>query len=216
MCGSSCLNQTWISSTGLLAKWGFDGDFIDATNNYNATAINSPSFVTNGFVNQALTLTANNSQYLYTPYVPLMNTSFTIEVWLYITGYPNPTDHSVLGLCTYPGNDQCLHLTIRKISSIYRLYMSFFGDNCSGINSVPLNRWTHAAFVFDNATLSMSIYLNGILDNQATSALSLQGSPTNVTIGYIPGIVATYGNNFFQVEFFFKFSLMRNPTILFA
>jgi len=168
ICGFSCLNQTWISSSGLLAKWAFDGIFSDQMNTYNATAVNNPTFTTNGYVNQALILNAASNQYLYTSYIPLINASFTIELWLYPTAYPNPTDHSILGLCTNPYNDQCLHLTIRKSTGTYCLYMSFFGDNCVTSGHVPQNVWTHAAFVFDLATYAMSVYQNGQLVGNCT------------------------------------------------
>jgi hypothetical protein len=171
-------------------------------NTYNATPVNNPSFITNGYVNQALVLNAASNQYLYAPYIPLINASFTIELWLYPTAYPNPKDHSILGLCTNPYTDQCLHLTIRNSTSGHCLYMSFFGDNSTSNASVPLNVWTHVAFVFDLTTYGMSIYQNGQLVGSATSALPLQGTTNNVTVGYIPGIVAAYGSNFFQVDFF--------------
>jgi hypothetical protein len=89
--------------------------------------------------------------------------------------------------------------------------MSFFGDNCDSNGVVPLNTWIHAAFVFDNSTYAMSIYLNGQLVGNATSALPLQGTPNIVTIGYIPGIVAAYGSNYFQVIFFL--SSLRTSVI---
>ncbi|CAF0973494.1 unnamed protein product [Rotaria sordida] len=191
-------NQTWISSSGLLAKWTFNGTFHDEMNTYTAIAMNNPSFISNGYVNRALVLNATSNQYLYTSYIPLINASFTVELWLYPTGWPSPIDHAILGLCTNPSNDQCLHLTIRNFTSIHSLYMSFAGDNCESNESVPLNTWTHAAFVFDKVTLAMSIYRNGNLVGYCISALPLQGIENNVTIGYIPGIVAVYGSNFFQ------------------
>jgi hypothetical protein len=203
-CPASCLNQTWISSSDLLAKWTFDGTFVDQMNTYNATSVNSPSFTANGYVNQALVLTAASNQYLYTSYIPLINASFTIELWLYPTAYPNQTDNSILGLCTNLSSDRCLHLTIRNFAGTHRLYMSFFGDNCSSNTNVSLNHWTHAAFVFDSTTLAMSIYQNGLLVGNCIAALPLQGTANNVTIGYIPGIVATYGTNYFQVKLFFQ------------
>jgi hypothetical protein len=160
----------------------------------------SPSVITNGYVNQVLKLNAASNQYLYTSYILLIGAAFTIELWLYPTGYPNPTDHSILGLCTNLSNDQCLHLTIRNSTGTYRLYMSFFGDNCLSNTTVPLNQWTHAAFVFDSTTLAMSIYQNGLLVGNCTTALPLQSIANNVTIGYIPGIVPKYGTNYFQVD----------------
>jgi hypothetical protein len=212
-CPASCLNQTWISSSDLLAKWTFDGTFVDQMNTYNATSVNSPSFTASGYVNQAVKLTPSSNQYLYTSYIPLINASFTIELWLNPIGYPNPTDHSILGLCTNLSNDQCLHLTIRNSTGIYRLYMSFFGDNCLSNTSVSLNHWTHAAFVFDSTTLAMSIYQNGLLVGNCIAAFPLQGTANNVTIGYIPRIVATYGTNFFQVKHSF-FSWFQCENII--
>ena len=197
----SCLNQSWISSSGLLAQWTFNGTFADQMSTYNAIPINNPSFHNDGYVNQALALNATSNQYLYTDYIPLINVTFTVDLWFYPTGYPNPIDHSILGLCTVPSNDQCLLLTIRNHNGVHSLYMSFSGDNCMSNLSVPLNEWTHAAFVFDATTHNMSIYQNGLLIMSCTSALTLQGSPNNVTIGYIPGIVTTNGSNFFQVDF---------------
>ena len=205
ICSFSCLNKKWISSSGLVAKWTFDGTLFDQTNTYNTTAVNNPSFVTMGYVKQALFLNATSSQYLYTSYIPLINTSFTIEIWLYPTGFPNPIDHSILGLCTNPSSNQCLHLTIRNITGTYRLYMAFFGDNCISDVPVLLNRWIHAAFTFDLITNSMGIYQDGLVAGSCIAAFPLRGIPNNITIGYIPGIVASFGTNFFQVSLLIVF-----------
>jgi hypothetical protein len=199
-CYPSCLYQSWISSSDLLAKWTFDGTYLDQTNTYNAIPVNIPSFYASGYVNEALTLSQSSSQYVYTSYIPLINASFTIELWLYPTSYPNSTDQSILGLCTNLSSDQCLHTTIRNFAGTRRLYMSFFGDNCSSNATVLVNQWTHAAFVFDSITLTMSIYQNGVLVGNCIAAFPLQGNANNVTIGYIPGIVAAYGTNYFQVS----------------
>ncbi|CAF0986585.1 unnamed protein product [Rotaria sp. Silwood1] len=193
-----CGNQTFMSSSDFIAKWSFENTFLDKTNNFNATPINSPSFVNSGYVNKALSLSSIANQYVTTSYIPLVNVSFTIEAWLYPTGFPNTMDHSILGLCTHPGSNQCLHLTIRKVGSLYKLYMAFFGDSCLGNGSVTANKWTHVAFVFDQTTLIQSLYLNGVLDNACIATAPLKSSIGNVTIGSSPGIVSAYGNNSFQ------------------
>ncbi|CAF3699645.1 unnamed protein product [Rotaria sp. Silwood1] len=195
-----CGNQTFMSSSDFIAKWSFENTFLDKTNNFNATPINSPSFVNSGYVNKALSLSSIANQYVTTSYIPLVNVSFTIEAWLYPTGFPNTMDHSILGLCTHPGSNQCLHLTIRKVGSLYKLYMAFFGDSCLGNGSVTANKWTHVAFVFDQTTLIQSLYLNGVLDNACIATAPLKSSIGNVTIGSIPGIVSAYGNNSFQSQ----------------
>lgn len=170
-------------------------------NTYPVTPVNNPTFISNGYVLQGLFFDGISNQYLYTSYIPLIRTSFTIEAWLYPMSSNSQTDLAILGLCTNPFNDQCLHLTIQNVSSTCRLYFSFFGDNIVGNDPVPMNQWIHAAFTFDNSSHAMSVYLNGKLGMFGISAFPLLGTPQNVTIGYIPKIVPAYGNNFFLVSF---------------
>ena len=187
-----------------MADWLFDGDLIDQTATFNGTPFNSPSFITNGYVNQALSLNASRNQSIYTSYIPLANSSFTVEIWLYPTGYPNIKDHSILGLCLSRTTSLCLHLTIRNSSSSYYLYMGFMNNDCSSSHTVPLNTWTHAAFVFDVTTLKQSVYMNGVLDRGCTALLPIMVTTGNVTIGTIPVLAGTADINVFQVNLFDK------------
>ncbi|CAF3972616.1 unnamed protein product, partial [Rotaria sp. Silwood1] len=53
ICGSSCLNQSWIDSSGVIAFWQFENSFEDSTNVYNGTSSSqAPTFV-QGYVGQA-------------------------------------------------------------------------------------------------------------------------------------------------------------------
>ena len=190
-----------ISTYDLIARWAFEGTFFDDTNNYNAILINNPLFVVNGYVNEAIAFSSSSNQYLSTSYIPLASNSFTIEAWLYPTGFPNSVDHSVFGLCTSASTNQCLYLTIRNMGSTYRLYLGFYGDDCSGTTSVALNQWIHVAFVFDSVTLPQSIYLNGNLDSTCIATAPFTGSTGAATIGYIPGLVSLSGSNYFEVKY---------------
>jgi hypothetical protein len=169
---------------------------------YNATPIQTPTFVSNGYVNQALFFTATAIQSLSAPYIPLAYTSFTIEAWLKPTSFPNLVDHSILGLCPSPSAHLCLYLVIRTIASNHYLYFGFFGDDCQGNTSLTANQWIHAAFVFDLSTLTQSIYLNGLLDNKCIASAPFMASTGSVTIGTVPGIIPINYVNFFQVELF--------------
>lgn len=204
ICGFSCLNETRISTSGLLAKWNFDGTFNEATNTYPAVSVNNPTFITNGYVRQGLFFNQSANQYLYTNYIPLIKASFTVEVWVYPIVQSNQLHMGILGLCTFPGNDECLHITMRNVNSSYLLYISFFGDGCLGSHPIPMNEWNHFAFTFENSTCQISAYLNGKLTARGVSVFPLLGTPQNVTIGYIPKIVPAYGNNFFHVSYFPK------------
>ena len=55
------------------------------------------SFATYGYVNQAIQFTTNASNMLNVPYIPLSSTSFSIDMWLYITGLLNIQDHGIFG-----------------------------------------------------------------------------------------------------------------------
>ena len=154
--------------------------------NYNATPTNAASFITNGYVNQALQFTAGLNTMLNVPYIPLSSTSFTVDVWLYITGLGSTYDHGIFGYCSEIAVYKCLHLTIRLNNGNYYLYFGFFWADCQGTTSLTLNTWIHAAFVFDLTTFTQRIYLNGELENICTQSSALTLPPTSVTIGFIP------------------------------
>ena len=199
MCSYSCVNQSWISPSNLVATWPFDSTFLDETTAYSASPINNPTFITHGYLNQALVLNSSASQWLVTSYIPLGNMSFTVDAWLYPTALLFAKDHSILGLCPFISNDQCLHLTIQKSGFNYNLYLGFFGDDCQGTTSVTLNKWIHVAFVFDKMTMKQSICLNGLLDSSRTASIPVWAFTGNVTIGNIPALVSLGGVNLFQV-----------------
>ena len=188
-------------------------------NNYNATPSNTMSFTMNGYVNQALIFPNNGNSMLTVPYIPLSNISFTIDMWLYITGLENILNTALLGLCSQAVTNNCLHLTIHLVNSIYYLYFGFMFNDCQGVTSIGslLNTWIHTAFVFvfDATTLTQNIYLNGILENTCTPSSVLTVTPADVTIGFIPLIASTYGSlGYFQVNLFLYYLLFYFEIIL--
>ncbi|CAF4151679.1 unnamed protein product, partial [Rotaria sordida] len=128
VCGFSCLNQSWISSTNLLAKWEFDNTLIEDVSSSLTTSDQSPVYAT-GYVNEALLFDANANQSLTSPFITLTSSSFTIDAWIYPTGFPNTQDHSIVGLCPSTTTYECLHLTIHENGGKY-LYLGFYGDDC--------------------------------------------------------------------------------------
>ncbi|CAF0712116.1 unnamed protein product [Adineta steineri] len=178
-CGQSCLNETWINSSSDLALWPFDGSYNDTTSGYNGSpSLNQPTFVT-GYFNQACSFNTSAKQALYTSFIPLNNISFTIETWIKPTGYPNPTDHGIVGLCPIEAGNRCLHITIRNT----KLHFGFYSNDCEGSTTISLNQWIHTAFVFDLKTKIQTIYLNGFQDGQNSGSSALLVTSGNFTIG---------------------------------
>jgi hypothetical protein len=199
-CTSLCPGETWTFSSNLLARWTFDRTLADTMNNYQGTTTGNLSFASNGYVNQALLLSATANQSVTAPYIPLANTSFTVEAWIKPTLLTNNLDHSILGLCASRSSYQCLHLLLRRNGSNFFLYFGHFSDDCQGSTSVSINQWIHAAFVFDLVTMRQSIYLNGRLDGSRTASAPFMGTQGNVTIGSIPLLNSALNGNFFEVS----------------
>ncbi|CAF1357359.1 unnamed protein product [Rotaria sordida] len=191
-CGQSCLNQSWVDSSGDFVQWPFDGSYIDIMINRNGTpSSNQPAFVT-GYFDQACSFNASVKQSIYTSFIPLNNVSFTIEAWIKPTGYPNPTDHSIVGLCPSQSTRRCLHINIRNT----KLHFGFFSDDLQGATTISLNQWIHIAFVFDATTKQQTIYLKGVQDGQASASSALLMTSGNFTIGMNEQV--NVPNNYYQ------------------
>ena len=155
---SSCLNRTWNSATNRLAHWLFDADYRNQLNNYNTTPYSPMSFTTNGYVNQAIIFTYSNISMLIAPYLPLSNSSFTVDMSLYITHLrADMNNHAVFGICSQYLGFKCLHLILRRVFSNFVLSLNFFYNDCRGVTALTLNTRIHAAFAFDSVTLMQKV-----------------------------------------------------------
>jgi hypothetical protein len=193
-CGHSCLNRSWIDPTGVIASWPFDDSYADKANAYHAVPSKSlPSFGP-GYIGQAAIFDASAKQAIYTSFIPLHEVSFTVETWIKPTGYPNPTDDSIVGLCPSQIEDYCLHINLRD----RKLYFGFYYNDVEGETPIILDRWIHTAFTFDAATLTLTIYLDGVADGHAKVTSPLKISSGNFTIGTNEGVALP--DNYFQVE----------------
>ena len=212
-CNSSCVNQTWNSATNRLAQWLFDGNYRDQINNYNTTPYNPMLFTTNGYVNQAIIFNGSNTSTLVAPYLPLSNSSFTIDMWLYITNLRmDKNNYALFGICSQYLAFRCLHLIFRQVSGTFALSLDLFSSACRGVTALTVNTWTHAAFVFDLVTLTQRIYLNGILDNNCqTTSVVILTTTTQTTIGHIPLIAWPSDYSPYEVStIFFSFPSKNN------
>lgn len=134
-------------------------------------------------------------------YIPLASRSYTIDAWIYPTGLYNPPHHSICGLCTSRTADMCLHMTVRQTSGSYFLYHGFYSDDTnSNTQPILVNQWIHAAFTFDVATRTQTVYYNGILLRSNVVNSPFLGSTGAFQIGYLPLLTVSNTNNMFQVR----------------
>jgi hypothetical protein len=199
ICSSSCLNQTWINNSSLFAKYKFENNYLDETEQYNATGINNPVFV-GGYAGQAVSFAFNASQMVSSSYIPLGNRSYSVDAWIYPTALINRPHNSICGICTSPSTDLCFHTTVRYTNATYYLYHGFYGDDTnSNTESILINEWIHAAFTFDVVTRTQTVYHNGILLRSNTVNSPFLGMTGDFQIGYIPNLTNFNISNMFQV-----------------
>ena len=78
--------------------------------------------------------------------------------------------------------------------------MGFMNNDCSSAQTIALNTWIHAAFVFDATNLTQQIYINGVLSRRNTASSPIMVTSGNVTIGTIPVLAGNTDMNVFQVR----------------
>lgn len=103
----------------------------------NGTGIGNIGVVTS--LSKALLFGANANKSVTSSTTVLAGSSFTIEAWIYPTGFPNLIDHSIEGLCPLASNYECLYLTVRKSGSNYIPYFGLYGDDCPGNGYITFN-----------------------------------------------------------------------------
>ena len=177
-CSNTCSNVTTVTPSTLLASWPFEQTANDVSGNgYDGLTVNEPIY-TAAYIGQGLTLQSNLSQHVNAAYMNLVNSSFTVEVWIYLNSLSPTGDLDILGECA-GGQDKCLHYLVRSS----RLYMGFLSDDLAGTTNLITSVWYHAAFVYDLSVNRKSIYLNGVLDGTSISLNPYQGQSGNLTIG---------------------------------
>jgi hypothetical protein len=172
---------------------------------YNGTPINAPPFVL-GYVGQALSINSASNQYLSTSFIPVNGKSFTIDAWLYPTGFPNAKGiHSIVGLCPQQIAQQCLQFGLRS-NTTSASSTGYFGlwesADLHGALPIRANEWTHVAVIYGKSSLRQYIYVDGILDNTRTNSHGFNGTSGTFYIGNNFDLTSNsaFGVNNFQVS----------------
>lgn len=111
--------------------------------------------------------------------------NFTIEAWVYLTGYGSSSDMSLSVANKFTGAGG-LGYTYGIIGGgANQGKIQFYGANGSvsivSTNVVPLNSWNHVAIVKNGTTYTH--YLNGVANGSQTTATTLTASANALVIG---------------------------------
>ncbi|CAF1478816.1 unnamed protein product [Didymodactylos carnosus] len=118
------------------AFYTFDSVLTDSSGNNNTVNGSYNSFVTTEYVNKTQ--------------------SFTVKFWFYWTA-KSALDYCLFGQYLSSSTDQCLFINIRNRV----LCFGFYADDTPGNIIIVLNKWYHAAFVYDYTNRRRCIYLDG-------------------------------------------------------
>ena len=184
-------DKTSTSTVAPIARtvyWSFDGNANDMYGTYNGVLLNGATYSNTTYFGTGsclqLNASINQSMTVSSPYLNLSYTGFTVEAWIY--GNTVNGDNVIFSQCQCNScQDQCLYLLIRNA----KMYMSFTLDDVAGFTSLSANTWYHVAYVYDYSTQTQLLYLQGVLENSASSSGPYQGQNASMTIGssYLSG-----------------------------
>ncbi|CAF4201269.1 unnamed protein product [Adineta steineri] len=171
-----------------------ENNAIDIISGLNGTGVRSPTYVTPGITGSgyALKLIRNSNQYIKIPtYKSFVNTSFTVEMWIYPTTLQDYTDFGLFTQRDTESQDRLLQMIIRG----YYLYFDFFADGVTGTTSLSTYTWYHVAFVYDYLAKTQTVYLNGYQDASRVSNQPYLGTSGSINIGMV-----TYSGGYYYFD----------------
>ena len=199
---------TAVTGTSLLTLQ--DSRFKDnSTNNLTLTVSGTPSIqaISPFPVTTSYSAAVNGGSIYFngsTDYLTVTGTSafafgtgnFTIEAWVYLRSYPSGSLSGTTPFGTTNGALTGYYLNLGQNIDTLRFTSNASGSWADNVtvtagNGVPLNSWTHVAFVRNGGTLTL--YKNGIVVASATGASSFNfTSPNNAGyIGLLSNVDAT-------------------------
>ncbi|CAF1463994.1 unnamed protein product [Adineta steineri] len=169
-----------------------ENNAIDIISGLNGKAINSPTYITPGITSgYALKLIRNSNQYITIPtFISFVNTSFTVEMWIYPTTLSNGYYYGLFTQYDTQSADHSLQMMVRGL----QLTLDFYADGVNGATSLTTNTWYHAAFVYDYPSKTQTVYLNGYQDASGISNQPYLGTSGSINIGIYIDQVTLYMN----------------------
>ena len=132
-------------------------------------------------VARALGFTAslNQSFLVSTPFLNLTFTSFTVEMWIYLSS-TSTDDRGIFSqcFCVWCAN-QCLNIIVRSNT----VYAGFTLNDITSSVTLVANRWYHVAFVYNYQAYQQQLYIDGVQNRTKSNAQPYQGQNGTIRIG---------------------------------
>jgi glucose/arabinose dehydrogenase/PKD repeat protein len=152
------------------------------------TLTNGPTFSSGRYGNAVSLDGSNDYVNLGNPSALQLTGSMTLSAWVYASSFP--VDDAAI-ISKRASGESGFQLDLTKDTGPrtigFKLTSSSGGAMFRyGATTLQLNTWYHVAGVYNAATRTMDVYLNGVLDNAGlvgTVTASQQNSTANVTIG---------------------------------
>jgi len=193
----SNLPLTPVVGTSLLLNTPYTNDaFLDSSPNaFTVTNVSSAlSIASTPFAYSYYGTVFNGStQRLTTPtssIFNLYNTTFTLECWIYMTANPTTTNRVITIGANALQSSFCVQI---DTSGNVGFVIPLGGTTNLGSTPIPLNTWTHLAFVMTSTTTAV-LYKNGVVVASGTVSAFTTFSTNYFYIGY--DSTATVNGNF--------------------
>ncbi|CAF4125547.1 unnamed protein product [Adineta steineri] len=151
-------------ANGTYSFWPMEKNAVDIISGLNGKSMNSPKYKRPGITGSgyALKLIRESRQYItISTFKSFVNTSFTVEMWIYPTTLIDGFYYYGLFAQYDPESaGRSVQMMIRGLQLILDDYI----DGVTGTTSLTAKTWYHVAFVYDYPSKTQTIYLNGYQD----------------------------------------------------
>jgi hypothetical protein len=166
----------------LLGWWRFDDGSgttaMDSSGNGNDGVIEGDAQWVDGQLGGALEFNGSNAR-VVAPHIPLDSRSFSILMWVNPVLYTS--EQIVFSQVQSNATDTSLHFRIYGPGS-GRVRMGFYNNDLDTTTTLEDNNWYHITFWYDFENQNRRIYINGVLEAEA-SATPYLGTSGNTVIG---------------------------------
>ena len=185
-------------TTGLIARYPFDGNAVDASGNGNTgTLVGGITLTTDrfGVANRAYSFNGNDSYILISdsPSLDTPTTQCTMAAWVLEYGLSNVGDHyNPLIMKSNQVNNAFMYRMIANPDYLGMSVNNWFNSQ-SVSQTIPLNTWHHVASVYNGASNTVRFYYDGAFIGSFYMASAISPDTRPLTIGAdFPGVLEIF------------------------